>query len=110
MGRLIEKTSLPFKDLEAYNTLKDQIQLKYDGEDVVFTGYLIEFHDLLFEKVKRSNFAKVSDFFYEIKEFNRINCFIPTKKNFLTNCFRFLTRKLLIEEFIEILIGFSKIK
>ena len=42
VGTVIKKTSMPFKNVGDYNADADQIQLKYDGVDVVFTGTLIE--------------------------------------------------------------------
>ena len=61
-----------FIDNEAYNAYLDQIQLKYEGEDIVFTGYLIEFHDTFFEKVKLND-VKMS-LFFKSKEVERKNC------------------------------------
>ena len=45
MKTVVKKTSMPFKNFVDFNTHRDQIQLKHDGDDVVFTGHLIEFHN-----------------------------------------------------------------
>ena len=34
---------MPLKNFEAHNDYIDQIHLKFDDDDVVFTEYLIEF-------------------------------------------------------------------
>ena len=38
MGTVIKQTSKPFKNIIDFIEFLDQKQLKYDGDDVVFTG------------------------------------------------------------------------
>ena len=42
LGKVIEKTSKPFKNFVDLKTFIDQIQLKLAGDDVNFTGNLVE--------------------------------------------------------------------
>ena len=53
---------MPLQNSEAYNTRIDQIQLKNDIDDAVFTRCLTEFHDRPLEKVKLSESGKGSDY------------------------------------------------
>ena len=52
IGTVIRKTWRLFQDIEAFNTYIDQIQLKYDVDDALFTGYLIKFYYSRFEKIE----------------------------------------------------------
>ena len=62
MGNGNGKTSMLFRNIEAWNTYNHQIQLKYDGDDLKTLEYLFEFHDLPFEKLKRSEKRKGCDY------------------------------------------------
>ena len=48
---MIKKTTMSFKDIEAYITFIDLFQLTNIGDEVVFNGCLIEFFDPLSGKV-----------------------------------------------------------
>ena len=63
IGKVVKKTSVRFKDVEAYNKYIDQIQIKYGVDDVVFTGYLIEFYGPGFREYNHSDYGEESDFF-----------------------------------------------
>ena len=67
MGTVIKKTSMPFKNVTDFNTSKNKIQIKYEGDDVVFTGYLNKFYDLPFEKVSPGVYGTWSDYLYLMK-------------------------------------------
>ena len=101
IGTAIKKISMPFKVIEAYNTYKDQIQLMYDGDDVLFTGYLIEFNGLPFQKVKRFVYDKGSGF---LKKKNEGNCLIPAKR-IVFQMFWCFNRKAFKYVFFEIING-----
>ena len=77
LGRVIKNTSRHFKDIEAHETYIYQIQLKYDGDDVVFIVYLIDFQILPIEKMKRTGYGRGSAFLYI---FEGTNCFRLIKK------------------------------
>ena len=47
---MIKETSLPFKNIEACTTYLLQIQVMFDGDDAVFTGFSIEVYELFFGK------------------------------------------------------------
>ena len=50
-----------FSNIEAYKADSDRIELNDDGDDVVFTGVLVELYDPPFENVKRSHYDKRCD-------------------------------------------------
>ena len=62
VGTEIETASSPFKNTDGYNTYVDQIELKYDGDDVLYTGFLIEFYHPPYDGVRRSEYSKRNDF------------------------------------------------
>ena len=64
IGKINKKTFMLFSNIIVFDTYKNPLQSKFDDDDdVVFTGYLIEFHDFLFEKGKRGDYGIVSGFF-----------------------------------------------
>ena len=80
-----------------------------DADDVVFIQFLIEFHNFLFQKVKRSDCGKRCNYFQQNKKFHGRNCFVSTKKRIcFPESFRVLTEKFSYEDYIEFFIGFSR--
>ena len=92
IGTVNKKTCMVFENIEAYNAHIDQIQLKYDGDDEVFTGYLIKFYDPPFEKISRESLVKDTIVFKKLKDMKEKNSSIPTK-NYFAKCVRVWTRK-----------------
>ena len=59
---------MPFKNMIDFNAYRNQIQLKYDGDDVVVTKYLTEFYHPFFEKIKCSEYDKGLECLYSVKD------------------------------------------
>ena len=59
---------MPFRTIIDFNTCIDQIQIKFYGNDVVFTSNLVEICDPPFEKVKRIDCGKGVDILQKIEE------------------------------------------
>ena len=58
---IIKKTSLPLENIRACTTYLLQIQVMFDGDDAVFTGFSIEVYELFFWKVKSSEYVNRCD-------------------------------------------------
>ena len=58
LGTGVNKTSMPSSKFIDFNTYQDQIQLKYDGDDVAFIGFFIEVYVRLFEIIKKNEYGK----------------------------------------------------
>ena len=101
MGTVNKETPMPFKKVLEFETYVDQLKLKYDVNDFVFTGYLIEFYEFSFKKVKRSDYGKGSDCLYKFNESERKICFTPTKRNSFPKCIQILTGKPYYEKFFR---------
>ena len=78
MGTVIGKVSMPFRNIVDFNTKRDLIQLTKDGDDVVFTGRLIEFCDPGSEKTKGKDYGKEL-FFLKLKKVRKRILFILEK-------------------------------
>ena len=70
-----------FKFFIDFNTYIDQNQSKYVLYDMFFIGNLIQFFDTPFEKVDCCDHCKACEFIHKNKNFQRKNCFYPTKKH-----------------------------
>ena len=77
---VIQKTPKPFNNLGDYKDYKDQLQIKYDGDHLVFTGFLTEFYNPPSDETTRSEYGNGSDFLIEIKEYQGEKCFVPTRR------------------------------
>ena len=60
---------MPFENIEAYKSNTDQTHIKFDGDDLVFTGYSIEFFDASSDETKLSDCRKVIDFSFRITRY-----------------------------------------
>ena len=108
MGTVIKKICIPCKIIGAYNAYKDHIQIKNDGDDVVFTGYLIEFYDPPFDGKTRSEYGKGSDLLSKIKEYEVKNCYVPKRKNCFAKWYRVFTGRNSYKEYFECLNDYDR--
>ena len=101
MGTVIRKTYKRSKNLIDWNTYIDQIELKLDGDDVVLTGFSVEFNDARFEEGKPSGFGKKKVMIViKLKNMREKLIFFTTKKCF-PKFIRVLTGKFSFEEDLE---------
>ena len=101
VGEIEQKTNIRFKnvdDFENYNNAIDNSG--YDGEDVIFTGWLYKLNTPEFKKVNRSHNGRGTDFKQDIVEYIGNNCYIPTSGNCFIKCINYFTRKDYTEEFL----------
>ena len=87
-GTVNKKTSMPFENVESYDTYIDQYQLGYDGDNVVFSGNLIVFCDTPFKK-NVTNFVKGVFISIQLKSMKERNVLNLQERSFLPIAFVF---------------------
>ena len=101
IGKIEQKTNIRFKNVDDFETYIDAIDNGgYDGEDVIFTGWLYKINTPEFKKVNRSQNARGTDFKQDIVEYIGNNCYIPTSGNCFIRCINFFTKTEYTDKFL----------
>ena len=78
IGPIEQKTDVSFKKTGDFESYINAIDIDYDSEDVTLTGYVYKLVTPQFNVVKRSVYAKGTNYMQEIVECRGQNCYIPT--------------------------------
>ena len=81
IGQIEQKTNITFKKLDDFEAYINALDVVYDSEDVIFTGWLYKLKTPDFNKVKRPQYGRVTDIKQDIAEYIGINFYIPTSGN-----------------------------
>ena len=68
-GPIEHKRNIKFKNMDDFGSYINEIDVDYDSEDVIFTGYVFKLNTPLFKVVKRSVYVKGTNFFASIEFF-----------------------------------------
>ena len=94
VGEIEQKTNIRFKISDDFKTHINAIDNSgYDSDDVFFTGWLYKLNAPEFKKVKRSQYARGTDFKQDIVDYIGNNCCIPTSGYCFIKCDNYLTKK-----------------
>ena len=77
-GPVEHKTNIRFKNMDDFERYINAIDVDYDSEDVIFTGYVYKLDTPQFKLVKRSAYGKGTNYMQVIVEYHGENCYIPT--------------------------------
>ena len=94
------KTNIRFKNMDDFERYINAIDIDYDSEDVIFTGYVYKLNAPQFKVVKRSAYGKGTNCMQEIVEYYGQNCYIPTSGMCFIKCINHFTKKDYTEEFL----------
>ena len=100
IGPIEHETNIRFKNMDDFESYKNAIDIDYDSEDVTFTGFVYKLITPQFNVVKRSAYAKGTNYMQEIVEYHRKNCYIPTSGHCFKKCINYFTKKDYTEEFL----------
>ena len=78
VGAIEHKTNIRFKNMDDFERYINAIDVDYDSEDVIFTGYVYKLNTPHFKVIKRSAYGKGNNYMQEIVEYHGRNCYIPT--------------------------------
>ena len=85
IGPVEHKTNIRFKNMDDFERYINAIDIDYDSEDVIFSGYVYKLDTPQFKVVKRSAYGKGTNHMQEIVEYCGRNCYIPTSECILSN-------------------------
>ena len=91
VGNQIRETHTRFRNTNDYEAFINLIDEGYDAEDSNFSGYIYKNNTPQFNLVNRSQNGNECDFKHEILDYQRKNCYIPTKGSCFVKCIIFLT-------------------
>ena len=80
-----------FKKNEHYESYVILIDMNYDADDTISTGYISELNTPEFKKVNMSDNRKGTEFKQDIVEFVGNICYVPTSRSCFVNCIKHLT-------------------
>ena len=100
IGPVEYKTNIRFKNMDDFETYINAIDVDYDSEDVIFTGYVYKLDTPQFKVVKRSAYGKGTNYMQEIFEYHGQNCYIPSSGMCFIKCNNYFTNKDYTEEFL----------
>ena len=100
IGPIEHKTNIRFKNMVDFERYINAIDIYYDSEDVIFTGYVYKLDTPQFKIVKRSAYGKGTNHMQESVEYHGRNCYIPTSGMCFIKCINRFTKKDYTEEFL----------
>ena len=100
IGAIEHKTNIRFKNMDDFERYINAIDIDYDSDDVIFTGYVYKLNTPQFKVVKRSAYGKGTNYMQEIVEYHGQNCYIPTSGMCFIKCINYFTKKDYTEEFL----------
>ena len=75
IGPVEFKTNIRFKNMDGFERYINAIDVDYDSEDVIFTGYVHKLDTPQFKVVKRSAYGKCVNYMQEIVEYHGQNLY-----------------------------------
>ena len=100
IGPVEYKTNIRFKNMDDFERYINAIDVGYDSEDVIFTGYVYKLDTPQFKDVKRSACGKGTNYMQEIVEYHGQNCYIPNSGMCFIKCIKYFTKNGYTEEFL----------
>ena len=100
IGPVEYKTNIRFKNMDDFEKYINTIDVDYDSEDVIFTGYVHKLDTPQFNVVERSAYGKGTKYMQEIVEYHGRNCYIPSSEICFIKCINYFTIKDYTEDFL----------
>ena len=100
IGPIEHKTNIRFKNMNDFGSYLNAIDIDYDSEDVIFTGYVFKLKTPQFNVVRRSAYGRGTNYMQEYVESHGQNCYIPTSGMCFIKCINYFTKKDDTEKFL----------
>ena len=94
IGPVEHKTNIRFKNMDDFERYINAIDINYDSDDVIFTGYVYKLNTPHFKIVKRNVYGKGTNHMQEIVENQGQNCYIQTSGMCFIKCINYFTKKI----------------
>ena len=99
IGLIEHKTNIRFQKMDDFDSYRNAIDINYDSEDIMFTGYVYKLNTSQFKVVKRSVYPKGTNYMQKIVEYRGQNCYIPMSGHCFIKCNNDFTKKDYTEKF-----------
>ena len=99
IGPIERRTNIRFKNMDDFENYIIAIDINYDSEDIIFTGWLYKLNTPHFIRINRSQYGKGTDFRQYIVEFTGSNCCTPTGGNCYLKYIKYFTKKDYLQDF-----------
>ena len=93
IGAIEQKTNIRFEKTDDFERYINAMDIDYDNEDVIFTGYIYKLNKPQFKIVQRSAYAKGTIYMKEILEYEGQNYYIPTSGMCFIKCINYFSNK-----------------
>ena len=100
LGPIEHKTNNRFKNMDDFESYINAIDVDYNSGDVIFTGYVYKINKPQFNAVKRSPYAKGTNYMKKIVKFHGRNCYTPTSGHCTIKCISYFNKKAYTEELL----------
>ena len=101
IGDQIRQTHIRFRNIADYEAYNNAIDPDYDSEDAIFNGYIYKLNTPQFNEVNRNQYGNGGSFDKISIEYQRNNCFIPTKVFCFVKYINFLTGQDYKEQYLD---------
>ena len=88
IGPVKHKTNIIVKNMDDFESYINAIDVDGDRGDVIVTAYVYKLNTPQLKVVKRSAYAKDTDYMQEIVEYRGQNCCIPTSGHCFVKCIK----------------------
>ena len=99
------ETNSRFKDIDHFERYIITIDVDYDSEDIIFTGYIYKLKTPQFNDVQGSAYGKRTNIMQKIVDYHGQICYIPTSGISFIKCIIYLTEKDYTEEFLTLFLS-----
>ena len=103
LGETEQKTNIRFSNVDGFGFCNNAMEVDYDAEDVIFTGWVNKLRTPQFIMANRSQDGGGTDFKQDIVEIAGNDCYIPTSGNFFIKSFNQLTGEDFMGEFLTLI-------
>ena len=91
IGEIEQKTNIRLRIVDDFEICTIAIDVDYDSEVVIFTGWLYRINTPHSVKVNKSESGEVTVFKQDIVEYSKNKCYIPTSGNCFIKSTTFIT-------------------
>ena len=99
IGPVKHKTKIRFQNTDDFENYINAIDIDYDSEDVILSGYVYKLNTPQFNVAKQNTYAKGTVYMQKIVEYPGQNCYIPNSGKCFIKCINYFSKKIIQKNF-----------
>ena len=99
IGPVEHKTNIRFKNMYDFASHRNAIDINFDSEDLIFTGYVYKLNTPQIKIGNRSAYSKSTNYMQKTVEYRGQNCYLPTSGMCFIKCNKYFTKMDFTQEF-----------